>query len=452
MAEYLKEAKKLIFLGIPLILAQLAGVALGFTDTIMVGRLGKDALAAIALGSSYYFTVYIVFVGVLIAIGPLVGHAIGANDADASARSVRQGLWLAIIMVPFAIVLLLLAKKVFLIMGQNPETVTASYAYLKAMAWGIFPALLFSALRSLLEGSANTKPLFVFALISVGLNVLANYLLIFGKFGFPKLGLVGSGYASSLVNWLSFLFIAIYIAKAYKKYEVFTKLRQPDFKTLKEIIRLGLPISMSIGAESGMFTAAALLMGLIGKDQLAAHQIALQTASITFMVPLGLSIAIAIRVGQAVGGKDFIAARKSGLVGIIISTLFMTFTALLFWLLPKAIVSLYLDINDPANGAVAVYAISFLSAVAMFQLFDGLQVSATGALRGYKDTKLPMFITLLAYWLIGLSASVLLAFGAGLGGKGLWLGLVFGLAVAAILLNIRFYILSKRNIRIANKL
>lgn len=447
MAEYLKETKKLIVLGIPLILAQLAQVSLGFTDTLMVGRLGKDALAAIALGSSYYFTTFVIFMAVLIAIGPIIGQAIGAKDDDASARSVRQGLWLAALMTPIAITLLLLAKPIFLLMGQNPETVFASYGYLKAMAWGILPALLFVALRSLLEGSANTRPIFVFALISVGVNVVVNYLLIFGKFGFPKLGLVGSGYASSLVNWFNLLLIVFYIAKTYKNLEIFSKLRQPDFKTLKEIIRLGMPISMSIGAEVGMFTAAALLMGLLGKDQLAAHQIALQTASITFMVPLGLSIAISIRVGQAVGRKDFVAARKIGVVGIVVSTLFMVFTALAFWLLPKAIVSSYLDINDPANLRVANFAIGFLSVAAMFQLFDGLQVSATGALRGYKDTKVPMFITLFAYWFVGLLGSAMLTFWAGLGGKGLWLGLALGLAVAAVLLNIRFYILSKGNIK-----
>jgi len=445
---YLKEAKKLVILGLPLILAQLAQVSLGFTDTLMVGRLGKDALAAIALGNSYYFTTYIIFMGVLLAIGPLVGQAIGANDKDGSARAVRQGLWLAVIMAPLAISLLLLAKFVFLKIGQNPEIVSFSYAYLKAMAWGILPALLFVALRSLLEGSANTRPIFVFSLIAVAANVALNYLLIFGHFGFPKLGLVGSGYASSLVNWLSFFVMSFYISRVYKDLEIFAKLRQPDFKTLKEIIRLGIPISMSIGAEVGLFTAAALLMGLLGKDQLAAHQIALQTASITFMVPMGLSIAISIRVGQALGRKDFEAARKSGLVGIVVSTTFMAFTALSFWFLPRQIVSIYLDINRPENKVVAKYAISFLSVAAMFQLFDGLQVSATGALRGYKDTKVPMFITIFAYWLIGLSGSAMLAFWASLGGRGLWLGLVMGLGVSAILLNIRFYILSKRNIRI----
>ncbi|HHO55436.1 MAG TPA: MATE family efflux transporter [Trueperaceae bacterium] len=446
MARYLIEAKKLIALGLPLILAQLAQVSLGFTDTLMVGRLGKDALAAIALASSYYFTSFIIFMGVLIAIGPVVGQAIGANDDDASARAVRQGLWLAVLMAPFAITLLLLAKFIFLKIGQNPEIVAFSYAYLKAMAWGILPALMFVALRSLLEGSANTKPIFIFALISVAVNVFFNYLLIFGNLGFPKLGLVGSAYASSIVNWLSFLFMSIYVSKAYKKLEIFAKLRQPDYKTLKEIMRLGVPISMSIGAEVGLFTAAAMLMGLLGKDQLAAHQIALQTASITFMVPLGLSIAISIRVGQAVGRNDYLAARHSGVVGIIVSTIFMAFTALSFWFLPKQIVSLYLDASSPENLVVAKYAMSFLSVAAMFQLFDGLQVSATGALRGFKDTEVPMFITIFAYWLIGLSGSAILAFWANLGGRGLWLGLVLGLGVSALLLNIRFFILSKRTI------
>ena len=438
MQKYLKESKTLIALGIPLILAQLAQTSLGFTDTLMVGRLGKDALAAIALASSFYFTVFSIFMGVLLAVGPMVGQAIGAKNNKEASRIVRQGIWLAVIMSPIAIILLLAAKPLFLAMGQNPDTVSLSYGYLKAMSWGILPSFVFIALRSLLEGSANTKPILVFSLMAVVINVAANYLLIFGNFGFPKLGVVGSGYASSLVVWVNALVILGYISRHYKRLGIIKNLRRPDFKTLKEILRVGTPIAMSISAEVGLFTAAALLMGLLGKDQLAAHQIALQTASITFMVPLGLSIAISIRVGQAVGGKDYLAARLSGYVGIILSVMFMTLTALTFWLLPKTIVAAYLDINNPNNIDVAGFAISFLSVAGMFQLFDGLQVSATGALRGFKDTKTPMFITLFAYWIIGLSSSAFLAFYLKLGGKGLWLGLAAGLAVAAILLNWRF--------------
>jgi MATE family multidrug resistance protein len=434
MRALTNEIRHLSALAVPLVLAQMAQMSMGFVDTLMVGRLGKADLAGIALGSTVFFFVLTVFMGVVLAVGPMVAQAQGAGDRAAAGRAVRQGLWLSLGLSVLAVTLFWQASPLLLALGQERETAMLAGAYLKAMAWGFPAALGFVVLRSFLEGIARPKAIMVIAFFGVGLNILANHALMFGRWGFPELGLVGTGYASAIVYWTMFALGALYIQLRLSSWRLFASLRRPDPATLREIVAIGLPIGLTLGFETGLFSATALLMGLLGQVPLAAHQIAIQTAAFTFMIPLGMSIAISVRVGQAAGRRDLVAVRRSAAVGIALSLAVMVVTALTFWLAPWLIVGLYLDLNDPANLEVAALAVTFLGFAAMFQLFDGLQVSALGALRGLKDTRWPMFITLVAYWLVGLGSGVALAFGLGLGGRGLWLGLVLGLAAAGILL------------------
>jgi MATE family multidrug resistance protein len=431
---FVHEIRYLAVLAAPLVLAQMAQMSMGFVDTLMVGRLGQAELAGIALGSTVFFFVLTVFMGVVLAVGPMVAQAQGADDRAAVGRAVRQGLWLSLGLSVLAVALFWQASPLLAALGQERDTVARAAAYLKAMAWGFPAAIGFTVLRSFLEGIARPKAIMVIAFFGVGLNILANHALMFGRWGFPELGLVGTGYASAIVYWTMFALGVFYIQLRLSSWRLFATLRRPDPATMREIVAIGLPIGLTLGFETGLFSATALLMGLLGQVPLAAHQIAIQTAAFTFMIPLGMSIAISVRVGQAAGRRDLAAVRRSAAVGIALSLAVMVATALAFWLAPRPIVGLYLDLNDPANLEVAALAVTFLGFAAMFQLFDGLQVSALGALRGLKDTRWPMVITLFAYWFVGLGSGVVLAFGLELGGRGLWLGLVLGLAAAGVLL------------------
>lgn len=442
-----REIGSLLTLALPLVLAQVAQNAMSFIDTLMVGRLGNEELAGIALGGTLFGFVLLVFSGVLLAVGPAVSQAHGAGRPAEAARAVRQGLWLGLFLVVPAFALFWWSEPLLLALGQEAATAALASRYLRAIAWGLLPAFGFVALRGFMEGLSVARPIMLISFLGVGLNVLANNALMFGRWGFPALGLVGTGYASSLVYTLMFLAAALFVARRFAGYRVFAGLHRPDATMLRELLRVGVPIALTLGFEVSMFGTITLLMGLRGAPQLAAHQIAMQTASITFMVPLGLAIATSIRVGQAVGRSDPQAARRAGIMGMVASIAVMCLSALTFLLAPEAIIGLYLPVADPANIQVVGLASSFLAIAAMFQLFDGLQVSSAGALRGLKDTRVPMLMTLLSYWGIGVSSAALLCFALGLGGRGLWLGLVLGLAAAAFLLSWRFNRLTRRHIQ-----
>ncbi len=445
------ELRQLILLAIPLILAQLAQTSMSFVDTLMVGRLGSEDLAGIALGSTIFHFLQLVLTGIILAVSPTVSQAHGANNPNEISRAVRQGVWLAVLFALPATLLLWQVEPLLLRMGQNPDTVALSSSYLKAVSFGLLPALCIIALRGLLEGISITKPIMLIGFIGVALNIVTNNALIFGRWGFPELGLVGAGYATSFVYSMMLLAYVIYISKQYASYRILTDLIKPDLSMLASLLRIGIPIGLILGFETGMFAMTALLMGLIGAAELAAHQITMQTASMTFMVPLGLSIATAIRVGQAIGRKDYQRAQTAGYLGIAICAAFMCLTALLFWVFPREIISLYLRLDDPANSQVIQLATGFFALAAAFQIFDGLQVSAAGALRGLKDTRIPMLITLFSYWLVGMGSGILLAFQLGLKGTGLWLGLLIGLAVAGLMLTWRFRHLMYKHSRFLEK-
>ncbi len=441
------EVRRTLTLALPLILAQLAQMSASFVDTLMVGRLGNTQLAGIALGSSIFFLTFLVCSGVLFSVGPTVSQAFGAGETKAAGRAAQQGIFLALLLSVPALVLFSQIGRILPLLGQEPGAVRLATGYVQAIAWGFVPALLTISLRGLLEGISNPRPVMYIAFLGVGFNALMNYLLMFGNWGFPALGLVGTGYASALSFWLSLALLVLYSARTLPQFEVF-RFRGVDARVLADLFRIGLPIGLTLGFEAGLFSATAILMGTLGTVPLAAHQIAMQSASFTFMVPLGLASATAVRVGQAVGRRDPGGVQQAGWVGITLSAGVMFVSALTFWLIPERVVGLYLDASDPANKAVVRTAARFLAFAAIFQVFDGLQVSAAGALRGLKDTRVPMLMSLASYWGVGLSSGLLLAFTLGLGGRGLWLGLVLGLVTAAFLLVGRFRRLQLRALRV----
>ena len=435
---YRKEFANLIKLATPLVIAQLAQNTLSFVDTLMVGRLGNEALAGIAIGSTVFHFVLIVLSGVIFGVGPTVSQAIGANDEETASRAVRQGLWVGLFLFLPAFIFYWNAFPVLIFFGQNPDTAMASSEYLRAISWGLLPALWMMALRGFLEGNSDTKPIMVVAFLGIGANILFNYILMYGKLGLPALGLVGTGYASSIVYSLGFLILAGYVGKRYHDRAVFRGIRRPDSKMIAELFQVGGPIGVTLGFEAGMFSAAAIAMGILGKQELAAHQIALQTASISFMIPLGLAIATSVRVGHAIGRGSQSDARLAGITGMIACCGVMAVFGALFWLFPRTIISFYLEIKNPDNFKVVRLASGFLAIAALFQVVDGLQVCASSSLRGLKDTKIAMILTLISYWGIGVPIGALLCFWLGLRGDGLWWGMTFGLAMAAALLTIRF--------------
>ena len=419
---------------------QLGQISNGFIDVLMVGRLGSDALAAVALGNATFFLFLLICLGAVVAVSPMVSQACGAGDNDPVGRTVRSGLQFGLFLSIPVFVLLSNAELAWRLMRQDADTIALGQAYLRAVVWGFLPYLWFIALRSFLEAVSRPWPVTYMILVGVGLNVFANWTLMFGKLGFPALGVVGTGWATTIVNWFLVLVITVYVVtrRRFRAFHLFRDVWKPDFSYLRELVRIGVPIGVSYGIEVALFAATAFLAGTLGPTPLAAHQVAIQCAAVTFMVPLGIGIASSVRVGRAVGRRDPEAARWAGYLGILMSAVFMLATATLFWTVPRPIVSLFLDLSDPVNADAAALAVGLLGIAALFQMFDGIQVSAAGALRGLKDTRGPMLICLVSYWFIGFPTSLILGYSLDWGTRGFWWGLVVGLLAASVFLGRRF--------------
>lgn len=432
-----REVRATLVLAVPLVLTQLVQMSMGFMDVVMVGRLGTDALAAAVLGSTVYFTLVLVCMGVIVAVQPAVAQAVGAGDDAAAGRAARQGLWLAVGLGVPGMVLVGFAEPVLVATGQAADTAALAARYLAAERWGLVPTLLFTALRGLCEGAGRPRPVLAATGLGLVLNVTLNAVLIYGLLGAPALGLVGAGWASSVATAVMALALGLYVWRGpLARYAPFDGLGRPDGAGLWALFRLGWPIGVSFGLEAGLFTAATLLVGRMGETALAAHQIALNAASVSFMVPLGIGMAGGIRVGQAAGAGDRAAAVRAGWAAIGLGASWMLVPALVFWLRPGLVVWVYA--GSQADAALAQSAVALLGIAAVFQLFDGTQTAAAGALRGLKDTRAPMLISAVAYWGVGLGLGAWLALGTGLGAPGMWWGLTVGLAAAAVLLTARF--------------
>jgi multidrug resistance protein, MATE family len=448
--SWLSNAKNLLQTAVPLITAQLAVMAMSFIDTLMAGQLGANALASIGLGSAIFGYSLTIFSGVMLAVGPLVSQAQGAGKPHEATKATRHGLLLALCVGIPMTVLFLNAEPLLRLLGQPETTIAVTSAYLRAVSFGFTPYLCYLALRGLMEGSLHTRPVMVFSFIAVGLKILLNRALMFGEFGFPELGLVGAGYATMVIEFLLLGLGVWYVSSRFGEYQVFS-FAGLELTTLKEILRIGVPIGLGLAFESGMFTVTTVLMGTIGELELAAHQIASQSVYFTFMIPLGIASAAAVLVGQAVGKGNVQQIKQMGRLGTLFAVAAMTLSAICYWFFPGFVIGLYIDVNDPANATLVTLTTVFLSIAAMFQVFDGTQIANAAALRGLKDTRVPMLISLVSYWFVGMGSAVLLAFYFDLGGRGLWFGLVLGLAVAAVLLLWRFNVTMLKKLDVKRK-
>ncbi len=435
------EVRECLYLAIPLATAQLAQSATGFVDTIMMGVLGSQSLAAGGLGATAFTFMLLVATGVISAVSPLTAEAYGAGQAKRVTLVIQQGLWLVTLLAIPLTLLALYASPILRLIGQNPETIALTQRYLSAIAWGYFPALGLVALRSFASALSKPRPVMMIVIMGTALNIAGNYVLMFGKLGFPAMGLAGIGWASTFSLWSMFITLSLYIKcqPVLNPYQVFGYWQRFECKIFRELLTVGLPISGMIAVEAGLFTVTTFLMGQFGTTTLAAHQIALQSAAISFNIPLGISLATTIRVGQLVGKQDFEGAHLAGFMGIGLGALTMGLTALLFWLAPDTVVALYLDVNNSANAGVVVLAKTLLGVAAVFQIVDGIQANAAGALRGLKDTQVPLLLAVVAYWGIGLPSGILLSQQFKLNGVGLWWGLAIGLTGVAIALPLRFH-------------
>lgn len=434
-----REIRATLALAAPVVLAQLAQVSLGFVDTVMVGRLGPDALAGVALGASMFFTLGLFGLGVVLAVGPVASQAVGAGRPDEAAHVARQGLWVTVLLGPVMMALLVGVSYALRFTGQDPAVADLAGRYLRAIVWGLPAFYGFVAVRSFAEALGRPLVVTLVAVLGVGVNVFWNDALIHGRYGLPALGPVGVGYASAITTWTMFaLLTLVFVAVPSFRATGLLRRDRPDGAVLRSLFKIGLPIGGSLFVEAGLFGATAVLAGRLGATSLAAHQVSLQLASVTFMGALGIAIAGSVRVGHAAGAGDAEGARRAGWTAIALSTSVMTVSALAFTVAPRPLIGLFLDVDAPANAAVIALATTLLTLAGIFQVFDGLQAGAGGALRGLKDTRAPMLIAVATYWGLGLTTGVWLAFGRGQGAAGLWTGLIVGLAAASVALALRF--------------
>jgi MATE family multidrug resistance protein len=436
----------MVRLAAPIVLANLGQMAINTTDVLLMGWLGPEALAAGALGTNLFIAVLIASLGIAIAVSPLTAHALGAGDLAAATRALHAGLWASALLSVPGCLLLWQAPRLLLWMGQAPATVALTARYLDTLALA-FPAFLgFAALRSWISAHQRPTAATVIMLAGIAANAGLVYALMFGRFGAPALGLYGAGIATTAVNAAMFaaLFAFVLLDRRFRRLRVLAGLLRPPRAELAELLKVGAPIGGAMAMEVGVFAGAALAMGLIGTAELAAYQIALQLAAIAFMVPMGVGQAATVRVGLFAGSGDAAGVARAGWTAIALGVAAIAAAAAVMWTWPHALVAGFVDGAGPEAAAVAALAAQFLAVAALFQLVDATQGVAVGALRGLKDTRVPLLICALGYWAVGAPLGVVLAFRLGLGGIGIWIGLAAGLAVVAGLLLWRWHRLTAR--------
>ncbi|WP_254262281.1 MATE family efflux transporter [Marinobacterium weihaiense] len=434
--------------------AQLAQNAMGFIDTLMSARAGTQDLAAIALGSSLWLPLFLALAGVLMATTPLVAHLVGAGRERATRRVLHQGFWVAAVLSILGVVLLRNAGPLLDLLGLDATLQHKTQAYLDAISWG-FPAFLFyQVVRSFSEGFGKTHPVMRIAVLGVLCNIPLNYVLIFGKLGFPALGGVGCGYATAAVMWIMLLTGLAYLIKSpqFRPLHLLLRWHRPAVKQQLQMLKLGVPIGFSLLIEASMFCVLALILAPHGETIIAANQITISYTGMIFMVPLSIAMALTIRVGQLAGRGDPEAARHAAGTGILITLVIATFSCALSLLLARNIALMYTSVEE-----IVIMAATLISIGAVFQFSDALQVSAAGALRGYKDTAIPLALVFVAYWLIGLPVGYVLGFTdwitEPLLAAGLWYGLLIGLSAGAVFLTTRLIRIARHemvNARVGN--
>ena len=439
------EFTETIKLATPLAVTQLGQIAMMTTDLALLGRLGDHVVAAAALSHTVLFAAFTLGMGLMSAVAPLASQAFGARNPRFVRRSVRVGLWAA---VPAGIPLTVLqfwGEEILLAMGQAPQSAELAGRYLFGLCWCLVPAWAFMALRNFMSAVNRPGPALWITLVAVPINGVLAYALIYGAFGLPELDVLGAGLATTLVN-VVMCAAAIWIAytrRPFRKYRVLGRFWRFDWQLFRQLLVIGLPISGSFLLEYGLFAAAALLMGSISTSAIAAHQIALQTAAILYMVPFGISLAATVRVGHAVGRRDVDATRRAGFTAMILAVAFMVVMTVVIAFTRHSIPLLFLGTDAPASSETTALAATLLVLGATFFITDGAQSVAAGALRGLNDTRIPLLIAAFSFWIVGFVSSYGLAFPLGLGAIGVWIGLSLGTGVFAVLLLWRFHALTR---------
>ncbi|WP_193074891.1 MATE family efflux transporter [Pseudomonas sp. FME51] len=439
------ELRALIWLALPIIAAQMSHTLLGFVDTAMAGRVSAVDLAAVALGNSFWVPTFLFLTGVLMIITSKVAASSGSGRLEETGPLVRQAVWLGLCIGVICAVLLFSVEPLLYWAGVQEELIPKSVGYIKAVALG-FPAVgMYQALRGLSDGLSRTKPTMIIGFLGLLLNVPANYVLVYGKLGFPAMGGVGCGVATTLVMWFMLGCMVIYLkrSKIYDACRLFERFEWPRWPVQRHLLGLGLPIGISLFSETSMFALIALLIGSLGAVVVASHQVALNLTSIIFMVPFSLGLAITVRVGHNLGMNGARAGLFAAKVGITVALLFAVVAASGIYLLADWLPYLYT--SDPEVLALST---ALLFYAALYQFSDSVQVACAGALRGYQDTRVPMLLTMIAYWLVGLPSGYILGLtdllGPPQGPAGFWKGLIIGLSVAATFLSIRLAIVGGR--------
>ena len=439
--DWQTETRVISRLAGPLVVNNLSIAGMQFADAVMAGRLGAEALAAVAVGGSVWFLAFTLALGVLMAISPIAARHFGAGNPALIGRYTRQGIYLGIAYaLPVIVGAQLIVAPALGYIGIDSAFRDLTVGYVKAITFGAPALFAFLALRFTTEGIGFTKPIMFTSVFALGCNVFLNWVLMYGKLGAPAMGAVGCGAASAITMWLMTAALAIYMlgARRYRPLGIFSRIAPLRLPVLAEILALGVPIAITITAEAGLFNAVSILMGTLSADIAAAHQVAINFAATMFMIPLAFSSAITVRVGQQLGAGRPADARHAGFVGLAMCACFMTVSAVFLLVFRDAVVNLYT--SDPVVQQIAI---SLLLMAAIFQVADGLQIGAAGALRGYKDTRLPMLINTFAFWVVAFP----LAFAAAklwqLSPAYIWGGFVAGLSLAAILLTWRYQKISR---------
>ncbi len=436
---YQDHSRAILKLGMPLILSNLAQFAIHITDTVMLGWYDVTALAASTIAGTMFFVIFIVGAGFAQAVTPMVAAAAEEDDDVQVRRVTRMGLWLSIFYGLVVTLPFFWAEQILLAIGQDPEVAAMAHIYLQIVIWQMIPALIVMTLKSFLAALEHTAIILWATIGTAIMNAFVNYALIFGNWGAPELGIQGAAIASVSVTLVTVLILVVYTLRVLPQFQLFRNFWRSDTEIMARVFKLGWPIGLTSLAEGGLFSASAVMMGWIGAIELAAHGIAIQLASLTFMVHIGFSQAATVRAGRALGRRDEDALRRGGITAIGLSALFAVLTSAVFLLIPDTLVSLFIDPLEPERANLLRVGAGLVMVAALFQVVDGAQVMALGLLRGVQDTTVPMFMATISYWVIGLPVSYLLAFTLGFGAFGLWLGLVIGLAVAAVLLLWRFW-------------
>ena len=436
---YRQHFGAVLTLGVPLMLSNLAQFAIHVTDTLMLGWYNVTDLAAATLAGSLYFVIFIVGAGFAQAVTPLVAAAAEAGDITTARRATRMAIWLSIFYGALVALPFFVAEPILLAIGQTPAVAAAGADYMWIIALGMIPALIVMVLKAFLVALELTAMILWSTIVAALMNIALNYVLIFGNFGAPELGIQGAAIASVTMQVATVVVLVAYVLRRLPQYQLTRNPFRPDPQITARVFRLGLPIGLTSLAEGGLFTASAIMMGWIGEIPLAAHGIALQLASLTFMVHIALSQAATVRAGRAVGRRDEVGLRRGGIAATAMSAVFVAATIFVFLAFPAPLIGLFVDTDSPVRGEVISLGVTLLALAALFQLVDAAQVMALGLLRGIQDTAVPMVIAAVSYWMIGMPSSYVLAFPLGQGAEGLWLGLVIGLAVAAVALTSRFW-------------